>query len=274
MSLPPPSPRRGQPPGGPPPHRRRGRSLVVGAVLLASVLALAACGSGDPPAPPAALGNTVDLSVPPSIAGLRLVDQNGRPTDLAAFRGRVLLLAPFLTSCQEVCPITTGALLAVESALRADHLGGQVAVAELTVDPDRDQPARLAAFQALSGSTWPLLTAEPATLASFWHHFGIYYQKVPEAQPAGIDWQTGRPYTYDVDHFDGFMVFDRSGRERFLTGGMPDLAGRLDPRLRALLDSEGRQNLAHPGPARPWTVSDALGAVAYVLGRPVPPAHA
>src|SRR5579884_2483114 len=242
MSLPPPSPRRGQPPGGPPPHRRRGRSLVVGAVLLASVLALAACGSGDPPAPPAALGNTVDLSVPPSIAGLRLVDQNGRPTDLAAFR--------------------------------ADHLGGQVAVAELTVDPDRDQPARLAAFQALSGSTWPLLTAEPATLASFWHHFGIYYQKVPEAQPAGIDWQTGRPYTYDVDHFDGFMVFDRSGRARFLTGGMPDLAGRLDPRLRALLDSEGRQNLAHPGPARPWTVSDALGAVAYVLGRPVPPAHA
>jgi protein SCO1/2 len=53
---------------------------------------------------PGASGTVVDRTVPK----LPLLDPGGRATSLAAFRGRVVVLAPFLTLCHEVCPLTTG----------------------------------------------------------------------------------------------------------------------------------------------------------------------
>lgn len=90
----------------------------------------------------------------------------------------------------------------------SDGLAGKVAIVEVTVDPGRDTPSRMAAFGRLTGSTWPLLTGSDANLAVFWHHFRIYYQKVPEGSPPGIDRETHRPSTYDVDHSDGFVLLD------------------------------------------------------------------
>jgi hypothetical protein len=38
----------------------------------------------------------------------------------------------------------------------------------------------MAAYATLTGTSWPLLTASPATIAALWHYFSIYYQVVPE----------------------------------------------------------------------------------------------
>ncbi len=175
---------------------------------------------------------------------------------LDQFRGRAVLLVPFLTSCQEECPITTGALLVAQRSVAADDLSKKVAVVEVTVDPGRDTPARMAAFARLTGSTWPLLTGSSATLASLWHHFGVYYQEVPEGSPPGIDWETNRPYTYDVDHSDGFVLLDTHLRERFVAGGMTSI-GQIPANLQRLLDSQGRADLRNPGGGT-WTVSDRV----------------
>ncbi len=141
-------------------------------------------GNADTPGPPsAAIGNVLNEPVSASIASLPLENQEGQQVNLDQFRGRVVLLAPFLTSCQEECPITTAALLDVQRALANDGLSKKVTILEVTVDPGRDTPARMKAYADLSGSTWPLLTGSPATVASLWRHFGIYYEKVAEASP-------------------------------------------------------------------------------------------
>jgi cytochrome oxidase Cu insertion factor (SCO1/SenC/PrrC family) len=123
----------------------------------------------------------------------------------------------------------------------------------------------MAAYAKLTGVTWPLLTAPPTTIAALWHSFGIYYQVVPEGSPAGIDWQSGRPYTYDVDHSDGFVLLDPHQRERFVAAGM--VSGATVPKsLRHLLDSQGIYDLEHPGGGS-WTVEQAFDSVSWVLGR-------
>lgn len=160
-------------------------------------------------------------------------------------------------------PRTTGALLALERELTAHHLTSKTAIVEVTVDPGRDTSQRMAAYAKLTGVTWPLLTASPSTLAVLWHFFGIYYQVVPEGSPTGIDWQTGKSYTYDVDHSDGFILIDPTLHERFVAAGM--VSGATVPSsLRRLLDAQGVYDLKHPGGGS-WTVDQALNAIHWDL---------
>jgi len=160
--------------------------------------------------------------------------------------------------------VTTGALLVLERELEVQQLGSKAVIVEVTVDPSRDTPERMAAYATLTGVSWPLLTASPATVAALWRFFGIYYQVVPEGSPPGIDWQSGRPYTYDVDHSDGFILLDPRLRERFVAVGM--VRGASMPKsLRRLLDAQGVYDLKHPGGGS-WTVSQAFDAISWVLG--------
>ena len=210
------------------------------------------------------------MVLPASVVDASLVDQQGRPVTLAAYRGHIIVLVPFLTSCQEECPITTGALLAVRGALVGAGLGTKVDIVEASVDPGRDVPARLAAYAALTRTNWALLTGPPATMAAIWRNFGVYAQPVPEAVPPGTDWQTGRPYTYDVDHTDGFILIGPNLHERFITSAAADLGARsLDPSLARLLDGQGVSELRHP-PSGSWTVGQALSAIGWLAGRDIP----
>jgi cytochrome oxidase Cu insertion factor (SCO1/SenC/PrrC family) len=154
--------------------------------------------------------------------------------------------------------------------LDAAGLAGKVTFIEASVDPGRDSAERLSAYARLTGARWPLLTGTAANLAALWHYFGIYYQKVPEGNPPGIDWQTGKPYTYDVNHSDGFLVFNQNMDERFVTGAAPNLAGhKLQGSLQVLLDAQGFKNLFHPG-RDSWTIAEGLQAIGWVVGRNIP----
>ena len=109
---------------------------------------------------------------------------------LRQFAGKAIFLVPFLTSCQEECPVTTGALLGLERDLSVQHVTSKAAIVEVTVDPRRDTPERMAAYAKLTGVTWPLLTASPATLTELWHFSGFTTRWCPKARlPASI----GRP---------------------------------------------------------------------------------
>jgi len=264
--------------GGPPsrPTAWRSRRVVVW-VVAAAVLAGAAvgivaatAGAGAPGVPDASWGVSENRAVPASVLHIPLVDQQGRTTSLSSFGGRIVVLTPFMTSCQETCPITTGAFLQMRSDVRAAGLGGKVTFAEISIDPGRDVPSRMAAYARLTGANWPLLTATASDLAALWHYFGVFYQRVPEDNPPGIDWQTGTPYTYDVNHTDGFIVLDGRLRERFATGAAPDLGtAHLARPLAAMLDDEGRHDLAHPAVGA-WTVPQGLDVIGWVAGRTIP----
>jgi cytochrome oxidase Cu insertion factor (SCO1/SenC/PrrC family) len=256
---------------GSPPRKRRWSVVGTAVVIIVAVVAgvLVARGPGAPGPLPSHLGITENIAVPASVLDIPLLNQNGQTTSLGAFRGKIVVLASFLTSCQETCPLTTGAFLDMERDLSAAGLAGKVTFIEASVDPGRDVPERLAAYARVTGTSWPLLTGTPSNLASMWHYFGIYYQKVPEGSPPGIDWQTGKPYTYDVNHSDGFIVFDTKMHERFVTGAAPNLGShKLQGSLQDMLDAEGFKNLLHPAHDS-WTIPEGLQAVGWLAGRTI-----
>lgn len=245
---------------------RRKLTLLCAGLLLAGAalsIGLSPLGASAPGAPPASIGDQMNRAVPASLLDASFTDQEGRSVTLRQFAGKAVFVVPFLTSCQEECPITTGALLVLERRLAAQHLTSKTAIVEVTVDPARDMAPRMAAYAKLTGVTWPLLTASPDTLAALWHYLGIYYQVVPEGSPPGIDWETGTAYTYDVDHSDGFILLDPTLHERFVAAGM--VSGASVPRsLRRLLDAQGVYDLKHPGGGS-WTVDQGLAAIDWVL---------
>ena len=101
---------------------------------------------------------------------------------------------------------------------------------EITVDPGRDTPARLAAYSKEFGADWVLLTGTPSNLNALWKFFGVSVQIVPEEQPAKIDWWTGQPLTYDVNHTDGYFLIDAAGHERFSDSNPPEPPRSSRPR--------------------------------------------
>ena len=184
----------------------------------------------------------------------------------------MVVLADFLTLCQETCPLTTGSLLTMDRAVAAVGLARRVRFLELTVDPTRDTPSRLLAYRALVGApaNFSLLTGSPAVIARIWRHFGVTYQRVAEGHPPGVDWLTGKPLTYDITHQDVVIYLDAKGRERFRIDGLPNTPrARVAPALRRFLSAQGRADLNHPD-ASTWTAAQALGPVAWLTGQPIP----
>jgi protein SCO1 len=238
---------------------------------LALLLSACSAAAGAPGAPSASSGTVLSRSVPSSVADLPLTDQHGHTMDLADLHGRTLMIVPFLTLCQDMCPFDTGNLVQVQRALDKAGATSKVVVVEVSVDPGRDTPARLTAYAQLTGASWELVTESPATLAAFEHFFGWYAQIGPEDRPPGIDWWTHQPLTYDVDHSDGYALVDPSGVVRFETGASPDYSGTIDPTLRHFLNPLGQSRLTHP-PQPGWTPATALATLGWMLHAKLPQA--
>ena len=158
------------------------------------------------------------------------------------------------------------------SLLRRAGLADRVVVAEVSVDPWRDSPARLRAYRSMTGADFTLLTGTQSEIHSFWKFFGVFYQRVPQGNPPDIDWLTHKPETFDVEHTDGLFILDPDGRERIADEGMADVDGQLSQSLRRLLDQEGRENLAHP--QAPWTATQALEDVRELMRAKASPGEA
>jgi protein SCO1/2 len=240
---------------------------VAGAAGAGASARILAHGSGSPGGsglPGGGFG--LHRTVPP----LHLRTADGRRITLAAFRGKVVVFAPFLTLCSEVCPLTTGAFLQMQHDADAAGVAGRMVFAEISVDPWRDSPARLRAFARRADITFRLLTGTRREVAAFWHFFGIGYRRVPQGQPPAMDWWTHRPLTFDIEHTDALFVIDPTGHEREVMLGIPGgLQGTLTPPLLSLLSTSGRADLANPKAAG-WTVAGALRNIGSLLGRTIP----
>lgn len=217
---------------------------------------------------PAPLATGTALQRPRPVPPFRLIDDRGRSMALSAWRGKWVVLAPSLTLCHEVCPMTTGALISLTKSLARAGLSGRVKVAEVTVDPWRDSPARLRAYRRLAGVSFALLTGTPDEIHALWKFFGVADQRVPQGHPPDVDWLTGQAETFDVQHSDAVFLLDPAGQERIVENGQPNVGGHLAPALQRLLNDRGRANLTHP--QQPWSAAQVLDDVYFLMDRQIP----
>jgi protein SCO1/2 len=232
---------------------------------------LAACGSSVKPPPPS-LGSVVSFNIPPDIANIPLTEANGSTTTLAAYRGKAVMIADFLTLCTDICPLISANTAAMARALTADGESGKVALLEISVDPQRDTPARLAAYQKLYGgpqADWTLLRASPANTRTLWKYFGVNYGRTKEPKRAAIDWWTHKPLTYDVTHQDALIFLNSAGQQRFIVDSAPEVKAGSDQQppksLVQFLNPDGIKALYKPNPVDSWTVDQGMQVLSWLL---------
>lgn len=141
----------------------------------------------------------------PDLTGL--VDHRGAPLLPEDLQGRPVLITAVYSCCTQTCPLiltqARAALLAQPEALRSDWL-----VLAVTMDPERDDPARLAEFAEGYGvaadPSWRLLTGEPARVHAVLDAMGVSRSRNTD--------------TGEIDHSNAFLLLDRAGRLAFRIG--------------------------------------------------------
>lgn len=167
-------------------------------LLLVLLLLLAACGEHAP-----APWHSTDISganFGQALLGLK--DQHGKPTTLADFRGRVVLLFFGYTACPDVCPATLARYAAVMKALGPE--AGRVQVLFVTLDPERDTPEKLAAYVSWFDPRFLGLSGDVAATEAAAREFKVYYARSKSSAGMG----------YTIDHSAGTYAFDPAGRIR------------------------------------------------------------
>jgi len=102
---------------------------------------------------------------------LRLPSPGGGAFDLAALRGKVVVVFFGYTHCPDVCPLTLANLASARRALLAHQ--EDLRFVFITVDPARDGPARVMAYARLFDSSFVGLSGDSAALARAEHAFHV-----------------------------------------------------------------------------------------------------
>jgi protein SCO1/2 len=104
-----------------------------------------------------------------------LTDQDGGAVSLEGLRGKTLLLDFVYTSCPGPCPILTGLHVRTLAAL-PEPVRERVWFVSVSLDPERDTPARMRAYAEARGadlSRWSFLTGDPAAVEAVTKGFGV-----------------------------------------------------------------------------------------------------
>ena len=142
---------------------------------------------------------------------------DGKQVTQTDYRGRVVLLYFGYTFCPDVCPTTLSNIAEILTRLgpRAQH----IRVLFVTVDPNRDTPAVLAAYVRNFGSQVEGLRGTPDQLAALARRYRVVYSVTPATED--------RPY--EVTHSSGIYAFDSSGAARLIIASLasttPDIVG-------------------------------------------------
>lgn len=141
------------------------------------------------------------LAAPPSGGDFVLQGAAG-PVDLAALRGKVVLLYFGYTACPDICPTNLAFIASALHQLDAAELDAVRAIF-VSVDPERDDVQRLATYVAYFHPNILGVTGTPDAAARVARLYGAAYRRVD---------QTGSAMGYLVDHSAQTYVIDRQGR--------------------------------------------------------------
>jgi protein SCO1/2 len=130
---------------------------------------------------------------------LALRGSDGGELRLARYRGKVVIVGFGFSSCPDVCPTTLATLASARKKLGAD--AEQLQVLYVTVDPARDDAARLRDYLRRFDATFLGGTGTPEQLAAVREQYGIAVGQKPGNQ---------------FSHSSFTYLIDRDGRLRAL----------------------------------------------------------
>lgn len=173
---------------------RRGRIALL--VLLGSVALL---GAGAATIRYAGPGTTSATAVgTPYGTPFRLVSDEGKTVTRDDLLGKPTVLFFGFTFCPEVCPTTLGELAVHMKDLGPD--ADRLNYVFVSVDPERDSPAKLHEYLGFFDPRIRGLTGTPDEIANVAKGYGIYYRRVP-IEGGG----------YTMDHTASTLLLDAAG---------------------------------------------------------------
>jgi protein SCO1/2 len=172
---------------------------ILAIVAFAAGLFLARAFWSPSPAPPQAERATI-FPAPRALPALDLADQDGRALGPDFFSDKWTLVFFGFTNCPDICPTTLATLAQLERQLADLPAGERPGVLLVSVDPERDDPARLAAYVKFFDPAFTGATGTPQAVAHAAEAFGVPYAKV--SLPEG---------GYTMDHGSGVFVVGPTG---------------------------------------------------------------
>lgn len=172
----------------------------------------------SPPTPIAARGPVFD-------GGFDLLDHNGTPVTQKDFLGQPLVIFFGFTHCPDICPTTLSWLTAL-----IDEIGPEaepLRILFVTVDPERDDPAAMAAYVASFGPQVVGLTGSPEQVGAALKNWKVFAAKVPRDDGG-----------YTMDHSASILLVDRQGRFRTIMDIHDQTPGANRTKLTRLLRDE------------------------------------
>lgn len=130
---------------------------------------------------------------------IALSGTDGKPLNLARFRGKVVLLAFGFSNCGEVCPITLATLAGARRKLGSDA-AHDVQVVYVTVDPERDSAAQMKKFLDSFDATFLGGVGTRAEIDAAQAKYGISSFKNMNADGS-----------YTIGHSSSIYLIDRAG---------------------------------------------------------------
>lgn len=173
--------------------------LAIGAVLAA--LHLSGCSQ---PGATFFASDISDAKFGRQSALAALTDHRGRRLASADFADKAVVVFFGYTQCPDICPTT---LVTMKEAMRLlGPAADRVQVLFVTVDPERDTPAVLAAYVPWFDARFLGLYGDSQTTLDVAREFKVFYSKVKGETAMG----------YSIDHSATSYAYDPQGRLRLL----------------------------------------------------------
>jgi protein SCO1/2 len=174
---------------------------VIRRLALLLLLGTAVASAAEPPriaAPPDDLLKAGVLSPVMSAPELALQGSDDQALNLRRFRGKVVLVAFGFSNCGEVCPITLATLAGARRKL--GDAATNVQVVYVTVDPERDDAARMKKYLATFDPTFVGGVGSRAEIDLAQKSYGISSTK--NMNPDG---------SYTIGHSSSIYMIDPDG---------------------------------------------------------------
>ena len=151
---------------------------------------------------------------PAAVADFTLTDQSGKPRSFSSLRGEPALVFLGFTHCPNVCPTALGRLKLLHEARGGALKDARVVL--ISVDGERDTPARLKSWLAPLSPDFIGLTGDPKATATIAAQFAAVFFKEPP----------GKDGNYNVMHSTQVFAVDKEGRLRasFADASIEDMA--------------------------------------------------